>query len=179
MDENCVLHCVFFLFQQVLVNSGLTHSPSTDDAELKKIAELPCEDAAPATAKEDRFLPPPNPVEMAVEKVASTTESAMIMSVADTATGQMKMHVYRMASLFPGCCLTAPSRWWGGASFFSLLAALTTPPRLRIYLSCNFSDTERPQRKKFKNANSQSILAHPPTLLCTIRHLQVDISSPL
>lgn len=84
------------LLQQVLVNSGLTHSPSTDDAELKKIAELPCEDAAPATAKEDRFLPPPNPVEMAVEKVASTTESAMIMSVADTATGQMKMHVYRM-----------------------------------------------------------------------------------
>ncbi|XP_065281533.1 zinc finger protein 236-like isoform X1 [Dermacentor albipictus] len=99
------------LLQQVLVNSGLTHSPSTNNAEVKKTpSPLPLPPPLPPpplplpppplqepSVTKDSLLPPPsNPVETAVEKVASTTERAMVMSVADTATGQIKMHIYRM-----------------------------------------------------------------------------------
>lgn len=83
------------LLQQVLVNSGLTHSPTTNNSEAKKPPPPP-EEAVASGTKEDSFVPPSNPIEAAVEKVASTTESAMVMSVADTATGQIKMHIYRM-----------------------------------------------------------------------------------
>nr|XP_037283728.1 zinc finger protein 236-like [Rhipicephalus microplus] len=103
------------LLQQVLVNSGLTHSPSTSNVEERKIpSPLPLlpppppplplppppppplqEEAVPSGAK-DNLLPPSNPVETTVEKVDSTAERAMVMSVADTATGQIKMHIYRM-----------------------------------------------------------------------------------
>ncbi|EEC09034.1 zinc finger protein, putative [Ixodes scapularis] len=94
MDEEDVKRTNADLLQQVLVNSGLTHSPnggaakeaSSGDAALAQGLEGPPSDHGASGVSGDGAQAQKSP----------SNESAMVMSVADTATGMIKMHIYRM-----------------------------------------------------------------------------------
>ncbi|XP_029830192.2 zinc finger protein 236 isoform X2 [Ixodes scapularis] len=94
MDEEDVKRTNADLLQQVLVNSGLTHSPnggaakeaSSGDAALAQGLEGPTSDHGASGVSGDGAQAQKSP----------SNESAMVMSVADTATGMIKMHIYRM-----------------------------------------------------------------------------------
>lgn len=94
-DEDLLNRSNADLLQQVLVNSGLTHSPSGDSSKKGPTSKV-LEEKEEGMLKENGASAAPTLVDMGAGKVASNIESAMVMSVADTATGQIKMHIYRM-----------------------------------------------------------------------------------
>lgn len=92
LDEEDVKRTNADLLQQVLVNSGLTHSP--DGGAAKEAS--PGEGAASEQGQEGTASDQGSSEDPARVERAPNNESAMVMSVADNATGMIKMHIYRM-----------------------------------------------------------------------------------